>query len=156
QKNYADGRLTAAERDTQLHDMAKYKPYNLSGRSLYTFTPATAGMLKYFASIASDASPSYTPPLSTQTNQFYTAGQTLNDVGNVMGVGLLTSGQSGLFTSMGPSGKLLAQFWNAAMSAFGTVEHALRGNKQNQPKTYKPPRITSASTNQISPTRQTR
>ncbi|MCX7010432.1 MAG: hypothetical protein NTY53_24855, partial [Kiritimatiellaeota bacterium] len=153
--NY-DGRISTDEMNAQLQDLAKYKPYNLAGRSLYTFTPATAGMLKYFASIASDSSPAYTPPLSTQTNQFYTAGQTLNDVGNVMGVGLLTSGQSGAFNAMGKTGKLTAQAWNAAMSAFGTVEHALRGNKQNQPKTYKPPHVFVSITNQPSHIRSSR
>ena len=140
QQNYSAGNLSATERDAQLQDLAKYKPYNLAGRSLYTFTPATAGMLKYFASMASDSAPAYTPPVATQTNKFYTSGQTLNEVGNVFGVGLLTSGQSGAFTAMGPSGKLVAQTWNAAMSALGTAEHAVRGNKQNQPKVYKPPR----------------
>ncbi len=144
QKAHADGKLTAAERDAQLQDLAKYKPYNLAGRSLYTFTPATAGMLKYLSASFSDSA--YSVPSvakSSASNQFYTAGQTLNDVGNVLGVGLLTSGQSGAFNAMGKSGKLTAQAWNAAMSALGTAEHAFRGNKQNQPKTYQPPRSMS-------------
>jgi hypothetical protein len=138
QKDFERGVLTAAERDAQLQDLAQYKPYNLAGRSLYSFTPATAGMLKYVAAAASGSGPTFTLPPSLATNQYYSAGQTLNDVGTIMGVGLLTSGQSGLFTSMGPSGRLFAQLWNAAMSAFGTVEHALRGNK-NTGKNYKPP-----------------
>ncbi len=138
QKEFERGVLSTAERDAQLQDLAQYKPYNLAGRSLYSFTPATAGMLKYTASVMTDSTPTFTLPPAMQTNQYYSAGQTLNDVGNVLGVGLLTSGQSGAFTAMGNPGKIVAQTWNAAMSAFGTVEHALRGNK-NTGKTYKPP-----------------
>ena len=40
------------------------------------------------------------------------------------------------------------------MSAFGTADHALRGNKQKQAKIYKPPCFPSYKTNQASSAHQ--
>ena len=66
-------------------------------------------------------------------------GEGLNAIGNLAGVGLLSTGQSGAFRALGPAGNLAAQVWNAVMSAIGTAQHVKAGNA-NKGKKYPVPK----------------
>ena len=68
-----------------------------------------------------------------------TAAQKLSDVGNIAGVGLLGTGQSGIATKLGKLGTPTMQAWNAGMAALGTAQYIVGGPK-NTGYEYKPPK----------------
>ncbi|MBU4459513.1 MAG: hypothetical protein KJ579_03010 [Verrucomicrobia bacterium] len=74
----------------------------------------------------------YTP---TRTN----APTVLSRAATLAGLGLMVSGNTGLFRKLGPAGTPAAQTWNTGMSALGTWQHAVEGNS-NTGRLYRLPR----------------
>jgi hypothetical protein len=63
----------------------------------------------------------------------------LDRAANAAGIGLMVSGRSGAFRSMGPAGTAIATAWNALMAGAGAAQAARKGPK-NTGQTLPPPR----------------
>lgn len=48
------------------------------------------------------------------------------DVGNLLGSGLMVTGQSGALREMGPAGNAIAQAWNAGLAGIGVADYNAR------------------------------
>ncbi len=64
----------------------------------------------------------------------------LDRAANAAGIGLMVSGRSGAFRSMGPAGTAIATAWNALMAGAGAAQAARKGPK-NTGLTLTLPRI---------------
>lgn len=55
-------------------------------------------------------------------------------------VGLMATGQSGAVKSMGPSGNVAAQSWNALLAGLGAAEYNQKARQRQKPVRYRPPK----------------
>lgn len=114
----AAGRLTKAEAEAMRADLAEYKP-GATGKAVYTFQPASVGLVKYYGSkaaeYAADGRPSLaavaevmaelgedrrTPSQKAADEAGATGGEALKTVSNVAGSLLVTTGKGGGFHAM--------------------------------------------------------
>ena len=58
----------------------------------------------------------------------------------MLGLGLMGTGQSGVFREMGPSGNLAAQSWNASLAVLGAGEQRQRASQNPAPRRYQQPK----------------
>ena len=60
-------------------------------------------------------------------------------LGNLLGTGLMVSGNSGAFPQMGAGGNLVAQGWNALLAGIGVREYNAKAKARPLPTVYVPP-----------------
>ena len=63
-----------------------------------------------------------------------------SNVGNLLGSGLMVTGQSGAFKQMGASGNVAAQTWNAALAVLGAREFNAKANARPNDLVFKAPK----------------
>jgi hypothetical protein len=121
------GTISDATADRMQIERAKEKPFNMSGKALYSFTPAVAGFTKFAATQmgkavkyqdASEISKLYNPQ-------------------HLAGVGLMTYGNT--VGSKLPSSIPVA--WNAALAAQGVSQASKQGPKNSRGKVYWPLKV---------------
>ncbi|HBA85385.1 MAG TPA: hypothetical protein DCZ95_14960 [Verrucomicrobia bacterium] len=108
-------------------ERAKHKPFNMSGKALYSFTPAVAGFTKFAATQVAKAV-KYQD--SSEVKKLY-------NPQHVAGVGLMAYGNT--VGSKLPSSIPVA--WNAALAAQGVIQAEKKGPKNIRGKVYKPLKI---------------
>jgi endonuclease YncB( thermonuclease family) len=84
----------------------------------------------------------YTPWEQKQREQASRLGFTIPEDGGSsittpLGLGLMTTGQSGVFKHMGPAGNVAAQSWNALLAVLGAREYNQQAEQNPVPKTYR-------------------
>ncbi len=64
----------------------------------------------------------------------------LSDIGNLLGSGLMLTGQSGALKEMGPAGNAIAQAWNAALAGIGASEFNAKAAARTNNIVFRPPK----------------
>ena len=89
--------------------------------------------------------PTYTPFEERKRKRLKDQGYDVPDtptsnLATMLGLGLMGTGQSGVFREMGPSGNLAAQSWNASLAVLGAGEQRQRASQNPAPRRYQKPK----------------
>ncbi|HBA86313.1 MAG TPA: hypothetical protein DCZ95_19710 [Verrucomicrobia bacterium] len=118
------GTISSATADQMQIERAKEKPFNMSGKAVYSFTPAVAGFTKFAATQVAKAV-KYQD--SSEVKKLY-------NPQHLAGVGLMAYGNT--VGSKLPSSIPVA--WNAALAAQGVIQAEKKGPKNSRGKVYRP------------------
>jgi hypothetical protein len=61
-------------------------------------------------------------------------------LGNLLGSGLMLTGQSGALKELGPTGNAIAQAWNASLAVIGASEYNAKAASRTNAIVFRPPK----------------